>query len=155
MPQHTNAERKKRRVVPNTVTPLSGAVDIEPSLPPSVKQGAGFFRPDPSTSVISEFGRGVGSGAKTVEGLAQGFTGAVAGAAGFEEEAQKRLGLAEERQQAATVNAPRIERVQDVHNIKDAADFVAGIAGKQGVIFAPIVGASADLSAHLPVAKAL
>jgi len=139
----TNAERKKRRVVPNTVTPLSGAVELEPSLPPSVKQGAGFFRPDPATSVVSEFGRGVESGTEAVEGLAQGFAGAVAGAAGFEQEAQDRLVKAEERQAAQQINPPRIERVQDVHNIKDAADFVAGIAGKQGVIFAPIIGAAA------------
>jgi len=149
----TNAQRKKRRVVSNTELE-----DVaQPALPPSVVEGADFFRPTPSTSVLSEFGRGVGSGARTVEGLQQGFTGAVAGSLGFEDEARKRLALQEEREIAAQVNAPRIERVQDVTNLKDAADFVAGIAGKQGVIFAPIVGAAAAgavASPLLPVTAA-
>lgn len=139
----TNAQRKKRRVVPNTPED----VPVGPALPLNVVPAA---TPPPAptpqrapnlrdTGVVPEFARGVESGIETVQGLRQGFTGAVAGAAGFEDEAQRRLALSEERQTAAQLNAPRIERVQDVTNIRDAADFVAGIAGKQGIIFAPII----------------
>ena len=170
----TNAQRKKRRVVPNTFTAPSGPV--EPALPTVVtdavpgtatsssgpaqglrnapQQPADFFRPEPSTSVVSEFGRGVESGIETVQGLRQGFTGAVVGSLGFEDEARKRLALQQEREKAAQINAPRIERVQDVHNIKDAADFVAGIAGKQGVIFAPVIAAGAAGAVAAPLVGA-
>ena len=159
MPQHTNEARKKRRVIPNTPED----VPVGPALPPAVIRTDPIPVSQPTTAppratpaeltvvpgrrqegVIPEFARGVESGLETVSGLRQGFTGAAFGAVGLEDEAKRRLALAQERETAAQINAPRIQRVQDVRigeegGLQRAADFVAGIAGKQGVIFAPII----------------
>ena len=159
MPQHTNAERKKRRVIPNleapalplSVVPLRDIPDVPSRQVPARPIDQGPTEPPVSpdaSGVLSEVGRGVESGRAALRGLGEGFVGAVRGAVGDEEGAQRQLVLAEAAQEEAARTAPTIERVQDVRlgepgGFERASRFVAGIAGKQGVIFAPIIGAAA------------
>ncbi len=159
MPQHTNAERKKRRIIPNleapalplSVVPLRDIPDVPSRQVPARPIDQGPTEPPVSpdaSGVLSEVGRGVESGRAALRGLGEGFVGAVRGAVGDEEGAQRQLVLAEAAQEEAARTAPTIERVQDVRlgepgGFERASRFVAGIAGKQGVIFAPIIGAAA------------
>ena len=172
----TNEQRKKRRVVSNPAGPALPPSVVPRVVPPTVPReipaagirqvvapseppvGANQGGPPnlKDRSLGKEFGRSVESGVQTLRGLSEGFQGAVKGTFGDEEGALRHAARAEANFEVAGEDAPQIERVQDVRlgeegGLGRAAQYVAGVAGKQGIIFAPILAAAAVGSVAAPL----
>jgi len=113
----TNAQRKKRRIIPNTLAEQ----EVTPQLG-------------------TNFARSVGGGLRQVEAIGQNLAAQAGAAVGADEFAEERLAAGREAQAAAQRSAPRVQRVEDITNFEDAVDFVVGVAGQQGPILATTIG---------------
>jgi hypothetical protein len=124
----TNAQRKKRRIIPNTLA------DVDQ---PAAVTGQASFETQPSTT--GELARTTAGGLRQIEALGQQALGAGAAIVGADEFAEERIAAGQQAQQEAAKFAPRIGRVEDITNFEDATDFVKGVIGQQG----PILGVTA------------
>jgi hypothetical protein len=147
----TNAQRKKRRIIPNTLAETPRTAITEQAT----------FQQQPSTT--SELARTTAGGLRQLESIGQnvlGFGGAVVGADEFAEE---RLAAGREAQAEAAKLAPRVGRVEDIRTTEglgafaeDATDFVIGIAGQQGPIFgATLLGGIGGVGARAAAPAAI
>ncbi len=126
----TNAQRKKRRIIPNTLA--------SEELPAVAPPAASSITVDPRQQ--SQFGRGLRSGAQTLQAIGSGLAGAAGAAVGADEFAEEQLRQAEEQQARASVSGPRVTRIEDITNLEDTVDFIAGVAGQQLPILATTFG---------------
>lgn len=138
----SNAERKRRRIIPDTLNAQTDDLQSQPLEKPPALPAAGFQAEGAPQQ--GELARTTAGGLRQLQVLGREAVGAGAALVGQEEFAQEQLEEAERVRQESAHLQPRVARIEDIGKsgdfLQDAGDYVQGVIGTQLPILATSIG---------------